>query len=115
MWKKNTDKPLRNNLLSQLLIVLVYLTTSCTQSSVCDNQRQESPHPGSGLHLITDEKVRWQSTPPLSGPHLSIAPTGGIWEKPIPPLQQVAFLEKGGVIIHYGIELKASERLKLSS
>ena len=66
---------------------------------VCDVPRQEAPDPASGLHLLDDAEIRWEADPPTSGPHRSVAPDGGLWHESPNELDQVAFLETGGVVV----------------
>ena len=66
---------------------------------VCDVPRQEAPDPASGLHVLDDAQLKWEADPPTSGPHRSVAPEGGLRYAPLDELDQVAFLEAGGVIV----------------
>jgi len=74
--------------------------TACgTNQAACDVPRQEAPDPASGLHVLDDAQLKWEADPPTSGPHRSVAPEGGLRYAPLDELDQVAFLEAGGVIV----------------
>ncbi len=65
----------------------------------CDLPRQEAPDPASELHVLDDSGLRWSSTAPTSGPHRLAVPQGGLQINEVDELDQVAFLEAGGIII----------------
>lgn len=82
-------------------VVLAASAAGCGGDAACDLPRQEPLDPASGVHLIDASEVVWASDPPTSGPHRSIPPPGGTSDEPIPRLDQVSFLEAGGVILHH--------------
>ena len=49
--------------------------------------------------MLDDTGLIWDSAAPTSGPHRSVAPEGGLRDAPVDELDQVAFLEAGGVIV----------------
>ena len=83
------------------LLLLLLTQTACTAESDCDIPRQEPLSASSSLHLLESVGAVWDSNPPTSGPHYPIAPAGGIYDFTLSPLEQVAFLESGGVIVQY--------------
>lgn len=86
------------NLLVPLLVI--FFTAACGETSEpCGTPRQEPPDPASGLHVLDEEIIDWPDDPPTSGPHRAVVPAGGLRQEPIDPLDQVAFLEAGGVVI----------------
>ena len=83
------------------LLLLLLTQTACTAESDCDIPRQEPLSASSSLHLLESVGAVWDSSPPTSGPHYPIAPAGGVYDFTLSPLEQVSFLESGGVIVQY--------------
>ena len=88
---------------------------ACGAEKACQAPQQEAPYPASGVHLLNETGVTWAGDPPTSGPHRALRPSGGIHREPIPRLDQVAFLEAGGVILHYDSGLASSQLAKLQT
>jgi hypothetical protein len=86
---------------------------ACGAKAVCQVPQQEAPYPASGVHLLDESGATWAGDPPTSGPHRALRPSGGIHPEPIPRLDQVAFLEAGGVILHYHQGLTSSQLTEL--
>jgi len=93
--------------------VLAVSTVACRGDAICDLPHQEPLNPASGVHLVDASEVVWTTDPPTSGPHRSISPTGGIHGESIPRLDQIAFLEVGGVILHHRPQMPPVELEKL--
>ena len=89
--------------------------TSCSVETVCDTPRQERLDPSSSLHLLGNTEASWETNPPTSGPHYPVSPRGGNYDYTLSNLEQVAFLESGGVIIQYAPNVKNFDRKQLSS
>ncbi len=49
--------------------------------------------------MLDDTGLAWDSVAPTSGPHRGVAPEGGLRDAPVDELDQVAFLEAGGVVV----------------
>ena len=88
---------------------------ACGAEETCQVRQQEAPYPASGVHLLNETGATWAHDPPTSGPHRAFRPSGGIHREPIPRLDQVAFLEAGGVILHYDYGLASSQLVKLQT
>ena len=88
------------SLISPLCAILI-TASACSRETGCDLPRQEPLSSSSSLHLLGNAEVAWETTPPTSGPHYPIAPAGGVYDFTLSPLEQVAFLESGGVIVQY--------------
>ena len=88
---------------------------ACGTEDECQLPQQEAPYPASGVHLLDETGATWAGNPPTSGPHRALQPSGGIHREPIPRLDQVAFLEAGGVILHYASGLASSQLVKLQT
>ncbi|MCH2623741.1 MAG: DUF3105 domain-containing protein [Acidimicrobiales bacterium] len=86
---------------------------ACGAEDACQLPQQEAPYPASGVHLLNETGATWAGDPPTSGPHRAFRPSGGIHREPIPRLDQVAFLEAGGVILHYDSGLASNQLVKL--
>ena len=81
-------------------VLAVGVLAACgSDGAACDVPRQEPPDPASGLHVLDDTGLIWDSAAPTSGPHRSVVPEGGLRDAPVDELDQVAFLEAGGVIV----------------
>ncbi len=93
--------------------ILVGSFLACGAEEACQAPHQEAPYPASGVHLLDETGATWAGDPPTSGPHRALRPSGGIHHKPISRLDQVAFLEAGGVILHYDSGLASSQLAKL--
>ena len=91
-----------------------FLQISCSVKTGCDTPRQEALDPASSLHLLGNTETTWQTNPPTSGPHYPIPPKGGNYDYTLSNLEQVAFLESGGVIVQYNPNLKNFNRKQLS-
>ena len=81
------------------VLVAGVLAACGRDGAACDVPRQEPPDPASGLHVLDDTSLIWDSAAPTSGPHRSVAPEGGLRDAPVDELDQVAFLEAGGVVV----------------
>jgi hypothetical protein len=60
-----------------------------------------------------DQKVTWNSNPPTSGPHYGQWAVWNFYDSPVPLTMSTHNLEHGGIVIHYGPKLPASEVQKL--
>lgn len=98
-----------------VITVIAGSLIACGSEDACDLPRQEAPYPASGVHLLDDTNVVWPSDLPTSGPHRALRPPGGIHHEPIPRLDQVAFLESGGVVLHYSSSLTPRQIAQLQS
>ena len=101
-----------------LLTITSILTGSflaCGAEDACQLPQMEPPYPASGVHLLNETGATWTGDPPTSGPHRAFRSSGWIHREPIPRLDQVAFLEAGGVILHYGSGLASSQLVKLQT
>ena len=58
---------------------------------------------------LTATSDKWNTDPPTSGPHNEQPAVWGSYEDPVPLAQTVHNLEHGGVVIHYGDNVPASE------
>jgi hypothetical protein len=58
-------------------------------------------------------KPRWNSNPPTSGPHYGEWAVWGFYEEEVPFVKSVHNLEHGGVVIHYGPQVRRAELEKL--
>ena len=75
------------------------LAACSSDGTACDVPRQEPPDPASGLHVLDATGLIWSSTAPTSGPHRGVVPDGGLRTAPVDEVDQVAFLEAGGVVV----------------
>lgn len=83
------------------LVLLLFLQVGCSPEADCDIPRQEVLNSSSSLHLLDSTGITWATDPPTSGPHYPIPPNGGYYDFSLSSLEQVAFLESGGVIVQY--------------
>ena len=83
------------------LCVILIATSACSSENGCDLPRQEPLSSTSGLHLLGNTEVTWETNPPTSGPHYPIPPKCGNSDYALSNLAQVSFLESGGVIVQY--------------
>ena len=95
--------------------IVAGLLLACGAEKACQVPQQEAPHPASGVHLLDETGATWAGDPPTSGPHRALQPSGGIHREPIPRLDQVAFLEAGGVILHYDSGLASNQLANLQN
>ena len=77
------------------------MQTACSGEVGCDTPRQEALSACSSLHLLGNTEAIWETNPPTSGPHYPVPPRGGNYDYTLSNLEQVAFLESGGVIIQF--------------
>jgi hypothetical protein len=84
-----------------MIYVILITQSACSTRTGCDTPRQEPLSASSNLHLLGNTEVIWETNPPTSGPHYPVPPKGGNYDYTISNLEQVAFLESGGVIIQY--------------
>lgn len=77
------------------------MQTACSGEVGCDTPRQEALSASSSLHLLGNTEAIWETNPPTSGPHYPVPPRGGNYDYTLSNLEQVAFLESGGVIIQF--------------
>jgi Protein of unknown function (DUF3105) len=77
---------------------------SGSSAGISSNYCQEEEHPGlQPDHLSSpDEKVKYNSFPPSSGPHYQQPAPWGIYEDPIKQTILVHNLEHGGIVLQYG-------------
>ncbi len=68
-------------------------------------------YPGlTGTHVTSlQAKVKWNSTPPTSGPHYVQPAIWGSYDEPIAEIQAVHNLEHGGIVIQYGKDVPKAE------
>lgn len=86
-----------------------------TTSGISSKSCREKSYPGlAPKHLSSpDDKVKYNSFPPSSGPHYQSPATWNIYEDPIKQTILVHNLEHGGVVIQYGdVGSDAIERLR---
>lgn len=98
-----------------VICTISLLQISCSTERGCDTPRQERLDPSSSLHLLGNTESKWETDPPTSGPHYPVPPKGGNFDYTLSNLEQVAFLESGGVIIQYIPNAKNFNRKQLSS
>lgn len=97
------------------MLVAGLLAACGSDRAACDVPRQEPPDPASGLHVLDDTGLAWDSAAPTSGPHRGVAPEGGLRDAPVDELDQVAFLETGGVILQVDARAVPDEIAALAS
>ncbi len=97
------------------LCVILITTSACSSENGCDLPRQEPLSSSSSLHLLGNTEVVWETNPPTSGPHYPIPPKGGDYDYALSNLEQVSFLESGGVIIQYLPDVNGINHQKLTS
>jgi hypothetical protein len=64
-----------------------------------------SPH----LSVAALQHVRYNSSPPTSGPHFAIPPAPGIYDSPLPPSEFVHAEEHGHIVIVYPLHAARTE------
>ena len=86
-------------------------------SGISSKDCVETSYPGlSPKHLSNpDEKVKYNSFPPSSGPHYESPAPWNIYEDPIKQTRLVHNLEHGGVVIQYGPGVSKEDVSKLRS
>jgi Protein of unknown function (DUF3105) len=62
-----------------------------------------------------EAKVKWNSSPPTSGPHYGQWATWNFYDQPVPLTMSTHNLEHGGIVIHYGPKVPPAEIDKLRS
>ncbi len=97
------------------LYAILITASACSRETGCDLPRQEPLSSSSSLHLLGNVEVVWETNPPTSGPHYPVAPKGGEYDYTLSNLEQVSFLESGGVIIQYRPSIKDIDQKKLTS
>jgi len=97
------------------LCVILIATSACSSENGCDLPRQEPLSSSSSLHLLGNTEVTWETNPPTSGPHYPIPPKGGNYDYALSNLEQVSFLESGGVIVQYLPDIYGNNHPKLAS
>ena len=97
------------------LCVILITTSACSRETACDLPRQEPLSSSSSLHLLGNAEVVWETNPPTSGPHYPVPPKGGNYDYTLSNLEQVSFLESGGVMIQYLPSNKDIDHQKLAS
>ncbi|MBT70409.1 MAG: hypothetical protein CL432_09725 [Acidimicrobiaceae bacterium] len=97
------------------LCVILIATSACSSENGCDLPRQEPLSSSSSLHLLGNTEVTWETNPPTSGPHYPIPPKGGNYDYALSNLDQVSFLESGGVIVQYLPDINGNNHPKLAS
>ncbi len=97
------------------LCVILIATSACSSENGCDLPRQEPLSSSSSLHLLGNTEVTWETNPPTSGPHYPIPPKGGNYDYVLSNLEQVSFLESGGVIVQYLPDIYGNNHPKLAS
>lgn len=70
-------------------------------SSGCGQPFREPLHPGSLQHVIDGSKVKYDTDPPTSGPHLFTPPARGAVDRQLLPAEQVTVLETGDVLVQF--------------
>jgi uncharacterized protein DUF3105 len=60
-----------------------------------------------------DQKVKWNSNPPTSGPHYGQWAVWNFYDSSVPLTMSTHNLEHGGIVVHYGPRLPQSELEKL--
>jgi hypothetical protein len=60
-----------------------------------------------------DQKVKWNSDPPTSGPHYGQWALWGAYDRPVPLTMSTHNLEHGGIVLHYGPNVPPAEVEKL--
>jgi Protein of unknown function (DUF3105) len=61
-----------------------------------------------------DQKVKWNSDPPSSGPHYGQWALWGVYDRPVPLTMSTHNLEHGGIVMHYGPQVPPAEVEKLA-
>ena len=102
------------SLISPLCAILI-TASACSRETGCDLPRQEPLSSSSSLHLLGNAEVAWETTPPTSGPHYPVPPKGGDYDYTLSNLEQVSFLESGGVVIQYLPSINDIDQQKLAS
>jgi hypothetical protein len=60
-----------------------------------------------------DQKVKWNSDPPTSGPHYGQWALWGAYDRAVPLTMSTHNLEHGGIVLHYGPNVPPAEVEKL--
>ena len=102
------------SLISPLCAILI-TASACSRETGCDLPRQEPLSSSSSLHLLGNAEVACETTPPTSGPHYPVPPKGGDYDYTLSNLEQVSFLESGGVVIQYLPSINDIDQQKLAS
>lgn len=76
---------------------------------------REPEDQASGLHVLSEGAVEYQTDPPTSGPHIAGPTPEGALDQPVLREIQVRLLEAGGVMVQYDGTLGADEVADLSS
>jgi len=97
------------------LCAILITASACSRETGCDLPRQEPLNSSSSLHLLGNVEVVWETNPPTSGPHYPVPPKGGDYDYTLSNLEQVSFLESGGVMIQYLASSKDIDQQKLFS
>ena len=97
------------------LSVILIAASACSRETGCDLPRQEPLSSSSSLHLLGNTEVAWETDPPTSGPHYPVPPKGGAYGHTLSNLEQVSFLESGGVIIQHLPSINNIDQQKLTS
>ena len=97
------------------LCAILIATSACSSKNGCDLPRQEPLSSSSSLHLLGNAEVIWETNPPTSGPHYPIPPKGGDYDFTLSNLEQVSFLESGGVIVQYLPDIEGIDHQQLAS
>lgn len=97
-----------------LLTGSVVGSTSASRQASCLPGREvaimDSPHISSGQAA----EVRYNSTPPTSGPHFAFVVAPGIYDFPVPDQLTIHALEHGHVAIQYATDVPAATVAKLT-
>jgi hypothetical protein len=94
-----------------MVAFVVYLATRPPPAALAEIETfpdQGAAHIGAG-----DPAPVYNSNPPTSGPHSSVAAACGIYREPVPDLNQVHSLEHGVVAIQYDPSLSEQDRARL--
>jgi hypothetical protein len=85
------------------------------RASACDDLPGRAVRSQGTAHLsyLGQRHVRYDTSPPTSGPHMPWIISTGVYTAPIPPEYQIHLLEHGNVLIQYPIAAAADTRREL--
>ncbi|MEM8707961.1 MAG: DUF3105 domain-containing protein [Actinomycetota bacterium] len=76
---------------------------------------REPEDQASGLHVLSEGAVEYQTDPPTSGPHIAGPTPEGALDVPVLPEIQVRLLESGGAMVQYDESVTADELAALAA
>lgn len=98
-----------------ILTISAIITANCggDQQTTCGDI--QNAFESANIHILPGTEVRYELSPPTSGPHIVPAPNIGVYRSPISEPLQVGALESGTVILQYSRSLDSSYVEKLEA